>query len=154
VVKGSKQTYGEHMQKAREMTDRMEIGEVQPYVEKRVLECIEEAVNLQSEAGKFYPKYYIWHIYTKDPYANNTLHIYPQNRLTRPSPHQYPNSALWSVTNMNEIKHEWSVMDAGMRKYVKANPNMFHQDTVRSVKDFSNDKLEVLSDYLVDGKIM
>lgn len=154
MVKNSSQTYGEHMLKARSMTDTMEVGEISEYANKRVLETIEEAMNLQNEAGKYYKKYYIWHIYKKDPYAPNTLHIYPQNRLTRPSPHQESNHALWSVTGMNELKHEWSVMDRGMREFVKQNPNKFHQDTVKSAHDFSKGKLETLSDYLVDGKVI
>lgn len=154
MVKGSDKTYGALMEEARNKTDRQEVGDVSEYVNKRVLEAIEEAVQKQAEAGKFYPKYYIWHRYRKEPYANNTLHIYPQNRITRPSPYQDPNHALWSVTNMNEVKHEWSVMDQGMRDYVKANPNTFHQDTVKQAHDYSNDKIEKLEDYVVGGKVI
>jgi len=142
------------MNEARKQTTAMEVGEVSEYVGKKVIELIEEAIQMQADEGKFYTIYYIWHRYRKDPYANNTIHIYPMNRMTRPSPYQDPNHALWSVRNMNEVKLEWSVMDQGMRDYVKANPNEFHNDTVKSAHDYSADKLESIDDYIVDGNII
>lgn len=141
------------MQEAREKTDSFEMGELQPYIEKRIKDTIEEAVQKQAEAGKHYPKYYVWLRFRKEPYANNALHIYPQCRITRPSPYQDPNHALWSITNMNDVKNEWSVMDRGMRDYVLKNQNQFDPHTVRQAIDYQKDKLEKREDYLVDGKI-
>ena len=142
------------MVEAREQTDNFEMGELQPHIEKKLKEIIEEAVQKQAEVGKHYNKYYIWIRFRKDPYANNSLHIYPQCRKTRPSPYQDPNHSLWSVTQMNKITPEWSVMDAGMRQYVLANKSLYNDQTVAMALDYQNDKLEKIEDYLVDGKIL
>jgi hypothetical protein len=153
MVRGSDKTYGEHMLKAREQTDRFEMGELQPYIEERVKNIIEKAVQKQAEAGKFYPKYYVWLRFRKEPYTSNAIHIYPQCRITRPSPYQDPNHSLWMVEHMNKITPQWSVMDRGMREYVLKNPNQFDKHTVQQAIDYKKDRLEKIEDYLVDGKI-
>jgi hypothetical protein len=153
-VKNSDKTYGELMIEAKKKNDHQEIGDVSGYLCHRFKERIDEWVNLQSEKGKFYKKYYIWVRLRKEPYAPNAIHILPQLRLTRPSPYQDTCHILWSVTDMNRVDFEWNVMDASHRKYVLDNKTMFHEQTVGMAQAYKKDKLEKIDDYLVGDQIL
>lgn len=142
------------MEEARNKTDRQEVGETLEALLIHLKDMIEEAVQLQAEKGKYYKQYYIWVRFRKEPYANNALHIYPQCRITRPSPYQDEDHILWSVTNMNEVKFEWNVMSKEMTGFVLANKPMFHEQTVQNAQKYTADKIEKLEDYVVDGKII
>lgn len=154
MVKNSNKTYGELMLEARSKTDRQEVGETLQVLLKHLENLIDEAVNLQAEKGKFYKKYYIWIRFRKEPYANNALHIYPQCRLTRPSPYQDEDHILWSVTNMNEIKYEWNVMSEEMTAFVLANKPKFHEQTVAMAKSYKEDKIDKIEDYMIGDKVI
>lgn len=157
MVVNSDKTYGEHMEKARTITDRQEVGETLEALLKQLKSMIEESVNQQAEIcmkkGFNLPKYYIWYRFRKEPYANNTIHIYPMHRTTRPSPYQDKDHILWSVTNLNEVKYEWNVMSDEVTNYVLANKPKFHDQTVQMAQAYKQDKLEKLSDYIVGGAI-
>jgi len=148
MVRGSTKTYGELMQEARTITDHQEIGEtVQPLM-KRFQTIIEEAVQLNYDKG-VKGKYYI-HIWTqKEPYANNTLHIYPQCRRTRPSPHQNTDHYLWRVEDGGKVTFEWCIPRKEVVAHILANPHEFDINYVKSLRAFCKDTLETDSDYVV-----
>ena len=151
MVKGSDKTYGELMLEARAMTDRQEVGETTEPLMARFKEIIEDAVQKNHDKGVT-GKYYI-HIWVqKEPYANNTLHIYPQCRRTRPSPYQGEDHYLWSV-NGNKVTFEWCIPKKEVLQYILKNPHEFDKDYVRMLRRYASDKLEKIDDYLVKDKI-
>ena len=144
-------TYGELMLEARSKTDHQEIGETNAELMKRFQAIIEDAVNLNYEKG-IRGKYYI-HIWcNKEPYAVNTLHIYPQCRRTRPSPYQAHDHYLWSVEDGGKITFEWCIPNKETLNHILSNPNQFDKDYVRMLKKYCKDTLEKESDYLVNLK--
>lgn len=147
------QTYGQMMQQARSLTDPMEVGEITPEVMARFQSIIEEAVQANYDKG-IKGKYYI-HIWVqKEPYAQNTLHIYPQCRRTRPSPHQASDHYLWSVEDGGKVTFEWCIPKKEVLAYILANPNEFDANYVAMLRKYCEDKLEKLDDYVTDGKII
>ena len=89
----------------------------------------------------------------KEPYANNSLRIYPQCRRTRPSPYQGHDHYLWSVTDGGKIKFEWCIPSKEILKYILSNPIKFDASYINMLRNFCNDKIEKLEDYEVNGKI-
>lgn len=153
MVKGSTETYGQLMQKAASMTDRQEVGEtVQPLMEK-FKEIIEDAVQKNYDNG-IRGKYYIHIWVNKEPYANNSLHIYPQCRRTRPSPYQGHDHFLWSVEDGGKVTFEWCIPKKETLAYILKNPYEFDENYVRMLRKYQLDKIESISDYLVDGKVV
>lgn len=151
MVRNSELSYGEHIEKARNITDRQEVGETMEALMKRFETIIEEAVQLEAERGTT-GKYYI-HIWVhKTPYANNTLHIYPQCRRTRPSPYQGHDHYLWSVEDGGKVTFEWCIPKKEVLTYILSHPNEFDVDYVRMLRKYSLDKIEKLDDYLVTTK--
>lgn len=156
--------YDELMVKAASQTDQMEVGDIHPQLLQKLKETIEDAVQKQYEEclakGFSLPKYYIHIFITKEEHAAkiygapNVVRIRkPHCRVTRPSPYQEEDHYLWSVTNMNEIKFEWCIPKKEIVKYILQNPQEFDVNYVRMLKKYTEDKLEKLEDYLVDGKI-
>lgn len=153
MVKNSDKSYGQLMQEAALITDHQEVGETSEAVMSKFKSIIEDAVQKNFEKGVT-GKYYI-HIWVqKEPYANNTLHIYPQCRRTRPSPYQGNDHYLWSVEDGGLVKFEWCIPKKETLAYILKNPHEFDVNYVKMLKDYCKDKLEKMSDYLVDGKII
>lgn len=153
MVKNSDKTYGALMLEARSKTERQEIGETTEPIMQRFQEIIEDAVQKNYENG-ITGKYYI-HIWVqKEPYAQNALHIYPQCRRTRPSPYQGNDHYLWSVMDGGQVNFEWCIPKKEVLAYILAHPNEFDADYVRMLRRYVGDKLEHISDYIVDGKVI
>jgi len=152
MVKNSVKTYGELMLEARAKNDRQEVGEtLEPLMDKFKL-IIEEAVQGNYDKG-IRGDYYIHIWVTKEPYAQNSLHIYPQCRRTRPSPYQGNDHYLWSVKDGGKVKFEWCIPKKEVLTYVLKHPNEFDPKYVAMLRRYTADKLENIEDYLVDGKI-
>jgi len=152
MVRGSDKTYGELMLTARAKTERQEVGETLEAVMAQFKGIIEDIVQQEYERGTK-GKYYI-HIWVqKEPYANNTLHIYPQSRRTRPSPYQGHDHYLWSVEDGGKVTFLWCIPNKETLNYILNNPSKFDKNYVRMLRNYCSDKIEQLSDYLVDGKI-
>ncbi len=152
MVKGSTKTYGELMLEARSITERQDIGETNEAVMQRFKHIIEDAVQKNYEKGVT-GKYYI-HIWVqKEPYANNTLHIYPQCRRTRPSPYQGHDHYLWSIEDGGKVTFEWCIPKKEVVQFIMKHPHQFHKDYVTMLKKYCADKIEKLTDYIVDNKI-
>lgn len=166
MMDNTDKSYAQLMQEAASMTENnMEVGDILPYIMQRLKDCINECVQKQydlcDEKGFTLPKYYIHIFFTKEEFAAkvygtpNVLRIRkPHCRVTRPSPYQEEDHYLWSVTNMNEIKFEWCVPKKSIVKYILANPHEFDINYVKMLKLYTEDKLEKIEDYLVDGKII
>jgi len=152
MVQNSTKTYGELMLEARAMTAASEIGEIQPEIERRFKDIIEYAVQANHDKG-VRGKYYIHIILRKEPYANNALHIYPQCRRTRPSPYQNEDHFLWSVDGA-KVTPEWNIPSQEVVGYILANPNKFDPTFVAMLRKYCSDKIEVLDDYVFNGKIV
>jgi len=153
MVKGSDLTYGELMLQARSLTDRQEVGEtVEPLMEK-FKDIIEDAVQKNYENG-VRGKYYIHIWLQKEPYANNTLHIYPQCRRTRPSPYQGDDHYLWSVEDGGKVTFEWCIPKKETLSYILKNPHEFDVNYVRMLKKYCADRLEKIEDYMVGDKVI
>lgn len=153
MVRNSTKTYGETVLEARAKTDYQSVGETLEALMPKFKEIIDEAVQKSYDAG-IKGKYYI-HIWVqKDPYAQNALHIYPQCRRTRPSPYQGHDHYLWSVENQSHVKFEWCIPCKEQLNYILANPHKFDPEYVSMLKKYTQDKLEKLDDYLVDGKVI
>jgi hypothetical protein len=153
MVKGSDKTYGQLMLEARSMTDKQEVGETSNALMQRLKDIIEDAVQKNYEKGVT-GKYYIHIWVTKEPYAQNALHIYPQCRRTRPSPYQGNDHYLWSVEDGGKVTFEWCIPKKEIVHYILNNPNEFDKDYVRMIRKFCYDKLEKLDDYLVGDKVI
>jgi len=152
MVKNSVKTYGELMLEARAKNDRQEVGEtLEPLMDKFKL-IIEEAVQGNYDKG-IRGDYYIHIWVTKEPYAQNSLHIYPQCRRTRPSPYQGNDHYLWSVKDGGKVNFEWCIPKKEVLTYVLKHPNEFDPKYVAMLRRYTADKLEKIEDYLVDGKI-
>ena len=153
MVKGSEKTYGELMLEARSLTDRQEVGEtVEPLME-RFKQIIEDAVQKNYDNGVT-GKYYIHIWLQKEPYANNTLHIYPQCRRTRPSPYQCDDHYLWSVEDGGKVTFEWCIPKKETLAYILKHPSEFDVNYVRMLKKYCSDKLESIEDYIVGDKVI
>lgn len=153
MVKGSDKTYGELMLQAAAYTDKQDIGETNEAVMQRFKDIIDEAVQANYDKGVT-GKYYI-HIWVqKEPYANNTLHIYPQCRRTRPSPYQGADHYLWSVEDGGKVTFEWCIPKKETLAYILKNPGQFDINYVIMLRKYCEDKMEKESDYLVGDKIL
>jgi len=140
------------MLEARAKNDRQEVGEtLEPLMDKFKL-IIEEAVQGNYDKG-IRGDYYIHIWVTKEPYAQNSLHIYPQCRRTRPSPYQGNDHYLWSVKDGGKVNFEWCIPKKEVLTYVLKHPNEFDPKYVAMLRRYTADKLEKIEDYLVDGKI-
>lgn len=166
MVANSEKTYGQLMQEAAAMTDTgMEVGDIVGNIMTRLKKIVEDTAQFQYEAcmekGFNLPKYYI-HIYiTKELLAANamdapnTLHIRkPHCRVTRPSPYQDEDHYLWSVENYTNIKFEWCIPNKETMRYILSHAHEFDINYVKMLKQFANDKLEKIEDYLVEGKVI
>ena len=156
--------YDELMLKAASQSDQMEVGDIHPQLMQKLKDTIEDCVQKQYEAceekGFTLPKYFIHIFITKEEHAAkvygapNVVRIRkPHCRITRPSPYQEEDHYLWSVTNMNEINFEWCIPKKEVMQYILKHPQEFDVNYVRMLKKYTEDKLEKLEDYLVDGKI-
>ncbi len=152
MVKNSDKTYGELMQEARNITDRQEIGETVNPLMAKFKDIIEESVQKNYDNG-VKGRYYIHIWVTKEPYAQNSLHIYPLCRRTRPSPYQGNDHYLWSVDDGGLVNFEWCIPKKEVMTYILANPNEFDKNYVAMLRRYATDKLESLSDYIVGDKI-
>ena len=129
--------------------DDVEVGEMLKYANRRILHVINNIVKMNYEKG-VRGKYYIhfWFQPQGDQYAPNY-----QARRTRPSPYQMADHYLWSVEDGGKVTFEWCVPKKEVLSYVLANPHEFDIEYVRMLKKYTQDKLENLSDYVVDDKI-
>lgn len=153
MVKNSDKTYGQLMLEAREMSGNQEVGETLEGLMDRFTVIIEEAVQANYDKG-IRGRYYIHIWLQKEPYANNTLHIYPQCRRSRPSPYQGHDHYLWSVGDGGKVTFEWCIPSKEILGYILANPNEFDKDYVNMLHKFVSDKIETLDDYVVEGKVI
>ena len=153
MVRNSTKTYGQHVQEARAKTDHQTVGETLDALMPRFKEIIDDCVQKSYEQG-IKGKYYIHLWVQKDPYTQNALHIYPQCRRTRPSPYQGHDHYLWSVENQNQVTFEWCIPCKEQLAYILAHPNKFDPEYVSMLRKFTQDKLEKMSDYLVEGKVI
>lgn len=141
------------MLEARAKNDHQEVGETVEPLMARFKDIIEDAVQKNYENG-VRGKYYI-HIWVqKEPYAQNSLHIYPQCRRTRPSPYQGNDHYLWSVKGGNKVSFEWCIPKKEVLAYILKNPNEFDKDYVAMLRRYAKDKLETIDDYVVNGKVI
>ena len=140
------------MVEARQLTEHQEIGETSEAVMQRFKDIIEDAVQKNYENG-VKGKYYIHMWVQKDPYAQNALHIYPQCRRTRPSAYQGNDHYLWSVNDGGLVNFEWCIPKKEVVGYILAHPQDFDVNYVRMLKRYVGDKLEKISDYVVDKAI-
>ncbi len=153
MVKGSEKTYGQLMQEAALLTDHQTIDDTLQPLMKQFEAIIEEAVQKNHDAGVT-GKYYI-HIWArKEPYANNTLHIFPQCRRTRPSPYQANDHYLWSVENGGKVTFEWCIPSKESLSYILKNPNKFDPDYVRMLRKYIKGNIDKIEDYQVKGKVI
>ncbi len=153
MVRNSTKTYGELMLEARAKSDIQEVGEtLEPLMDKFKV-IIEEAVQKNHEKGVT-GKYYIHIWITKEPYAQNALHIYPQCRRTRPSPYQGNDHYLWSVEDGGKVTFEWCIPKKEVLTYILKNPHEFDKDYVIMLKKYSQDRIENIQDYMVKGKVV
>ncbi len=153
MVKNSDKTYGENMLLARSMTDQQEVGETLEPIMARFKEIIEDAVQKNYENG-VKGRYYIHIWIQKDPYAQNSLHIYPQCRRSRPSPYQGHDHYLWSVDDGGKVQFEWCIPRKEIVKHILSHPNEFDVNYVRMLRKYCADKLEKLEDYMVGDKVI
>jgi hypothetical protein len=151
MVQNSDKTYGELMLKARSMSDTQEVGETSQSVMYKFQDIIEDAVQKNYEKG-ITGKYYIHIWVNKEPYADNTLHIYPQCRRTRPSPYQGNDHFLWSVEDGGKVNFEWCIPKKETLTYILKNPGKFDENYVRMLRKFANDTLEKPQDYFVEKR--
>jgi hypothetical protein len=152
MVKNSDKTYGQLMLEARKMTGKQEVGETLEGLMDRFKTIIEEAVQANHDKG-VRGKYYIHIWLQKEPYATNSLHIYPQCRRTRPSPYQGNDHYLWSVEDGGKVTFEWCIPKKEVLHYILANPNEFDANYVNMLRKYTMDKIEKLEDYVVNGAI-
>lgn len=152
MVRNSDLSYGEVRLKARNMTDHQEIGETMPPVLKQFKAIIDDAIQKQYDAG-ISGKFYVHLFVRKEDDIANSLHIFAQNRITRPSPYQQEDHYLWSVYN-GEAKFEWCIPSKEILGYILANPYEFDPSYVRMLQNFCSDKIERIEDYFVNGKVM
>lgn len=153
MVQGSEKTYGALMLEAAQKTDKQEVGETLEPVLTRFKTIIDNAVQKNYEKG-IKGRYYIHIWVNKEPYANNTLHIFPQCRRTRPSPYQGHDHFLWSVDDGGKVNFEWCIPKKEALNYILSNPNEFDKDYVRMLRRFVSDKIENISDYIYKGEII
>lgn len=148
MVKNSNKTYGELMLEAASIKEHQEVGEILPDLMEKFKTIIEECVQGNYDKG-VKGKYYI-HIWVqKEPYANNTLHIYPQCRRIRPSPYQGNDHYLWSVEDGGKVTFEWCIPKKEVLSYILSNPHEFDINYVRMLKSYCKDTLENPQDYVV-----
>ena len=148
MVKNSSKTYGQLMLEAAAIKDHQEVGEILPDLMNKFKSIIEDAVQGNHDKG-VRGNYYI-HIWVqKEPYANNSLHIYPQCRRTRPSPYQGNDHYLWSVQNGGQVTFEWCIPKKEVLSYILANPHEFDINYVKMLKSYCKDTLEKPQDYIV-----
>lgn len=153
MVKNSDKTYGQLMLEAAAKTDYQEVGETVSSVMTQFKSIIEDSVQKNYEKGVT-GKYYI-HIWVqKEPYANNTLRIYPQCRRTRPSPYQGHDHYLWSVDDGGIVKFEWCIPNKETLAYILSHASEFDIKYVAMLRNYCEDKIEKLEDYLVEGKVV
>lgn len=153
MVLGSTKTYGELMQEAASLTDNQEVGETLEAVMDRFKNIIEDAVQKNYEKGVT-GKYYI-HIWVqKEPYANNTIRIYPQCRRTRPSPYQGNDHYLWQIEDGGRVTFQWCIPRQEILSYVLANPEKYDVNYVRSLRAYVKGNIENISDYMTDGEVI
>jgi hypothetical protein len=151
MVKNSDKTYGQLMLQAASLTDHQEIGETSEALTKHFKDIIEDAVQKNHDKG-VRGKYYIHIWIQKEPYAQNSLRIYPQCRRTRPSPYQGHDHYLWSVDDGGLVKFEWCIPSKEVLSYILANPNEFDKDYVIMLRKYCRDKIETLDDYKIGIK--
>lgn len=151
MVKNSDKTYGELMLEARNKTDKQEVGETNEALMTQFVRIIEDAVQQNYENGVT-GKYYIHIWLQKEPYADNTLHIYPQCRRTRPSPYQGEDHYLWSVEDGGKVTFEWCIPKKEVLSYILNHPHEFDVNYVHMLKKYTQDKLEKIEDYMVEGR--
>lgn len=141
------------MKEAASKTERQEVGETMEALMGKFQGIIEECVQKEHDRGTR-GKYYI-HIWVqKEPYAQNALRIYPQCRRTRPSPYQGNDHYLWSVEDGGKVTFEWCIPKKEVLSYILAHPNEFDPSYVNMLRKYAKDKIEKLSDYVIDGKVM
>lgn len=153
MVQNSDKTYGQLMQEAAAQTTSQEVGATLEPLLEQMKRIIEQAVEANWEKG-IRGKYYIHIWYYKEPYANNTLHIVPQCRRTRPSPYQGHDHMLWSVEDYGKITPEWQIPCKEQLQYILNNPYKFDAVYVNQLRKYCSDKIEQISDYIFKDKVI
>jgi hypothetical protein len=152
MVKNSNKTYGEIMLEARSKTDRQEVEETNQPLMERFKQIIEDAAQANYDKGVT-GKYYIHIWVTKEPYAANTLHIYPQCRRTRPSPYQGNDHYLWSIDG-DKVTFEWCIPKKEVVQHVLKNPSKFDPTYVAMLKKYTTGKMDKIEDYMYKGEVI
>ncbi len=57
------------------------------------------------------------------------------------------------VTNYDQIRFEWCIPQKSTLSYILANPHEFDKSYVKMLRDFCNDKIDKIEDYIINGKI-
>lgn len=129
--------------------DGVEVGQMLEYAQRRIVHVINNIVQKNYDQGTR-GKYYIhfWFQPHNDQYSPNY-----QCRRTRPSPYQTEDHYLWLVEEGGKVTFQWCIPKKETLAYILKHPNEFHTDYVRMLMDYMKDKIEKISDYVVDGAL-
>lgn len=127
---------------------------------KIIEDCVQKQYEVCSKKGFWLPKYYLHIFIVKDLMAAriyNTPNVVrvrrPHCRVTRPSPYQEEDHYLWSVENMDHITFLWCIPNKETINYILSNPNEFDESYVQMLRRYTQDTLETLEDYEVQGVV-
>ena len=138
----SKESYGDIVTKAMQITDSQEVGATYEGLEEQFAKIFCEAIEGNAKKGVL-GKYYIWIRVQKDAYAANALHLYPMCRRTRPSPYETEDHYLWQYdTAQAQLSFCWCIPRKEITAFVLANPNDFDADWVRLLKKYKKGELD------------
>ena len=143
--------------KSKRRFDGREIGDIQTIVNQQMIDAINKIVQQNYDAcikvGQHIPNYYIHIFLNTHQVGAGQIGVKIHSRRTRPSPYQEEDHILYKVTNYDHIEYVWNIPKREYLAYILANPNEFDKDYVTMIRQYLNDKLEKLEDYLVDGEI-
>lgn len=133
-----------------------EVGEILqtalPKFKAHIEDIVQQQYDMCMKKGFSLPKYYIWILYYKSNLHEKLVFRPAICRVTRPSPYQDEDMFLWSVTNYDQVKFEWAIPKKETLNYILHNPHMFDKDYVKMLKDYVEDRIDKVEDYLVEGK--
>jgi hypothetical protein len=125
---------------------------VSPHI-RRMKDVIEELAQKEYDKG-IRGRYYIHSWVRQHPEEKNEFIRFTQCRLSRPSPYQDYDHALWLIDE-NQICHfEWSIPNKQELRYMLANPERYDPSSIKMLRRYCEDKLEKIEDYLVNDKLI
>lgn len=129
--------------------DGAEVGEMLHYAKKRIVHVINKIVEANHKKG-ITGKYYI-HFWFQ-PIGGNYSPNY-HCRRTRPSPYEKFDHYLWSVDDGGIVKYEWCIPKKEILTEILSHPHDYDPEYVAMLKNFTNDKMERIEDYMIEGKV-